>query len=88
MTQFQVGDRIIVSGLFRDGDYGPEATIVRIVPGGNNLYYYRVDGYPYTELTPSNGGHVFSDKSASVWGFRKAEFKYEPSQEGDRDDDI
>jgi hypothetical protein len=88
MTQYQVGDRIIVSGLFTDSIYGPEATIVRVIPGSNNLYYYRIDNYPYNDGIPKNSGHVFSDKTGPLWDFRKAEFKYEASQEGDRDDDI
>lgn len=96
---FNEGDRIDVSAYWnRHGPsvYGPLATVIKVIrsPVLKNviLLCYQVDGYEYETWIDDDGSeqddyHSFSS-SQIVKYVKPLEYKYEPSQEGDKEDDI
>lgn len=87
----KVGDRINVGnyGSFIKNGYGPLATIISISAG--NYLDIRVDGFPYIDEDDdgnfSEDYHTISENDLKLY-IKPAEFQYEPSQEGDKEDDI
>lgn len=84
---FNIGDRIDVSGLFGhvyNGKYGPLATVVGI--HFEDMMAVYVDGYTYLE----NDNHLFTKEMAKDYNFKlvETEYKYVPTNEGDKETDI
>lgn len=94
--QFKIGDQIDVSGLWNDGDVAqgacsPEKTGIVTAVDPHWGIRYKVDGYPYERHSShfdDDLGHSLSWRSCKMYGFSVVGYDYNPSQEGDRDDDL
>jgi hypothetical protein len=86
---YKVGNRVSTGTLFKRHGY-KVGTVVYVSP--SLTYYVRVEGYPYDSREypgfPSGDVHMWSIDSMNTYGMCLDELEYDPTQQGDLDDDI
>jgi hypothetical protein len=96
ISDINVGDRVDVSnwGSFLVSGYGPLATITKIIFDLElkpRYFHLRVDEFPYEDEDEDGNfdedSHTISANQFKLY-IRTIEFQYQPSQEGDKEDDI